>query len=111
MFQFALKLPEINQLLLKHQKPIPKLQTPSDLNYWETLRTDFTQQMSIDVGNLHYPFYNVMQFRAFYVISIETISNKMIDMFFQLIATSEQFLISSIFLTFSGGYRRETFNP
>lgn len=55
MFQFALKLPEINRLLLKHQKPIPKLQTPSDLNYWETLRTDFTQQMSIDVGNLHYP--------------------------------------------------------
>ena len=55
MFQFALKLPEINQLLLKHQKPIPKLQTPSDLNYWEKLRTDFTQQMSIDVGNLHYP--------------------------------------------------------
>ena len=55
MFQFALKLPEINQLLSKHQKLTPKLQTPSDLNYWQILRTDSTQKMSIDVGNLHYP--------------------------------------------------------
>ena len=37
--QFALKLPN-DQPVLNHQKSTPKLQNPSHLKYFETLRTD-----------------------------------------------------------------------
>ena len=46
---------------LKHQKPTPKLQNLSELKCLKASKTDSTLQISIYVGNLHYPALSVSE--------------------------------------------------